>query len=75
MFRQTIILFVLIAAATKSSAWFEVGTRVTGDQNIFNQTIQTIETVLPTNHTITKVFFGEEYTFTYSRFDVYEVRF
>lgn len=75
MFRQTIILVGLIAIATQTSAWFEVGTRVPGDQNIFNQTSQTTETDLPQRHTITKLFTGGEYTFTFSRFDVYEVRF
>lgn len=74
MFRQTIILVCLIAIATPSDSWFEVGTRVDGDQNIANQTSQSIETDLPTIHTVIKLFLGGQNTF-YSRFDVYEVRF
>lgn len=75
MFRQTILLVSFIALVT-SSSWFEVGTRVTGDRNISNRTDQTIETVIPRNHTIlmTLTLVGAENTFTYSRFDVYEVK-
>lgn len=72
MFRQTIILVSLIAGAA-AATYFTIGTRVDGDQNIYNQTSQSFETVLPTTHTVNMFFLGGENTFTFSRFDVYEV--
>lgn len=74
MFRQIILFASIVALATSVPSWFEVGTRVNGDRNVANRTDQTAETVLPKNHTINMMFVGFEYTFTYSRFDVYEVR-
>lgn len=75
MFCQTILLASIIALATSTSSWFEVGTRVVGDRNISNRTDQTAETELPKNHTIllSLSLVGSENTFTYGRFDVYEV--
>lgn len=70
MFRQTVLLVCLIAFATSASAWFGVGFREEGDQNIFNQTAQTLETEFPTNHTINLLFDAGESTFTHSRFEI-----
>lgn len=73
MFRQTLSVVCLIALATSASAWFAVGSRVEGDDIISSQTALTLETELPTNHTINMLFDGGENTFTYARFDVVEV--
>lgn len=73
MFRQTIILVSLFAGGF--AWWIEVGTRVSGDQHLYTQTNQTIETVLPTIHILNTFFLGGKNTFTFSRLEVYEVRF
>lgn len=75
MFRQTLLLACIIALATSASAWFGVGIREEGDQNIFNQTAQSFETEFPTNHTINLLFDAGQSTFTHARFVIEEVSF
>lgn len=76
MFRQTIILACLIAlAASSDSDWFEIGTRVDGDQNIHNRTSRSYPSDLPRVHVVYTAFDAGDTNsyFTYSRFDVEEV--
>lgn len=74
MFRQTIVLACFIALAVASDeAWFGIGARVEGDQNLSNQTTTSLETSVPTQHSINLLFFGGANTFTFGRFDVYGV--
>lgn len=78
MFRQTIILACLIAvAASSESDWFEIGTRVDGDQNILNQTSRSYPSDSPRVHVVYTAFAASATNsfFTFSRFDVEEVSF
>lgn len=76
MFRQLVVLSCFIALAIASDdLWFEIGYRVEGDQNLFNQTTRSFETELPTRHSINLLFDGGANTFTHARFDIEGVSF